>query len=359
MDSKTVIHGAGPGPGGPGVTLDEDRISTLPDHLLQHILSFMRTHDAIRTSVLSPRWRHVWTGIPTFAFSLSGDTARLADSVDKVLALSRSHHVDVLDISIRRPLHMARANVWLQQAVERVHGNISISFFPSAPAADPIVLDLPCGGRTRALSIVFSDNCIGTLRVPPASSAVSSSLTELKLKFLWLDGSRFSDCVSSCCPHLRKLILHTVGDVDPLRLCNDALEDVDLDSAPEGCLQQLQVSSRNLRRLRINILFSPATRFSEVHDGSKVASFRTPRLEDLVWNTSASMHPSRVEFADSLATVRRLDVMLFTHAWVDDADFYHNKLTVWLLQHCSGVRRLEVSLWNSAPDVSTHAYQPI
>jgi hypothetical protein len=44
-----------------------------------------------------------------------------------------------------------------------------------------------------------------------------------------------------------------------------------------------------------------------------------------------------------------------THAWVDDADYVHNKLAVWLLQHCTAVRCLKVGLWNSAPDVSTHA----
>jgi hypothetical protein len=64
-------------------------------------------------------------------------------------------------------------------------------------------------------------------------------------------------------------------------------------------------------------------------------------------------HPSRVEFADSLATVRHLDVNLFSHAWVHHTDCHHNKLAVWLLQHCTGVRCLEVSLWNSAPAVST------
>jgi hypothetical protein len=52
MDSKTAIYGAGP-----GVSLDEDRISTLPDHLLDHILS---------------------------SFPLSDDTAGIAKSVDKV-----------------------------------------------------------------------------------------------------------------------------------------------------------------------------------------------------------------------------------------------------------------------------------
>ncbi|GMI78740.1 hypothetical protein HRI_001543300 [Hibiscus trionum] len=37
-----------------------DRISSLPDHILYHILSFLPTKDAVRTSVVSPRWRYLF-----------------------------------------------------------------------------------------------------------------------------------------------------------------------------------------------------------------------------------------------------------------------------------------------------------
>uniref|UniRef100_A0ACD5W0J7 Uncharacterized protein n=1 Tax=Avena sativa TaxID=4498 RepID=A0ACD5W0J7_AVESA len=350
MGSKISIHDAGP-----GVSLEEDWISNLPDHLLHHILSFVPAQYAVRTSALSRRWRHVWIGLPTYAFSDADtrSTAGFADSVDKVL-VARSHHVDALEISIRHPLHTSRANVWLRRAVERVRGSISI-VFPSnddRSSAAPIVLDLPCGGRAQALSLSFSVAGIGTLRVSPspASAAVSSSsLTELELKLVRLDGSSFSDFVSSCCPHLKKLHVHTFGDMDYLKLSNDALEDLSLQFVTGGGLRQLQVSSRNLRRLSIANVFSSAVRPNEVHDGSKVASLRAPRLEYLSWPCSSTLHPSRVEFADSLATVRHLDVSLITHASVLHTYWFHNQLAVWLLQHCTGVRCLRVSLWNSAP----------
>ncbi|XP_028806319.1 F-box/FBD/LRR-repeat protein At5g22700-like [Neltuma alba] len=45
-----------------------DRLSDLPDHLLQHILSFLPTQEAIATSLLSKRWTSLWTGSPTLHF---------------------------------------------------------------------------------------------------------------------------------------------------------------------------------------------------------------------------------------------------------------------------------------------------
>ncbi|OMO65615.1 hypothetical protein CCACVL1_21470 [Corchorus capsularis] len=49
---------------------EEDRISSLPDSILIHILSFLPTIDAVRT-VLVPRFRHLWHFLPTLTFDHS------------------------------------------------------------------------------------------------------------------------------------------------------------------------------------------------------------------------------------------------------------------------------------------------
>ncbi|XP_076935410.1 F-box/LRR-repeat protein At3g26922-like [Bidens hawaiensis] len=46
-----------------------DRLSFLPDDLILKIFSFVSTKDAVKTSVLSPRWRYVWTSLRHLSFS--------------------------------------------------------------------------------------------------------------------------------------------------------------------------------------------------------------------------------------------------------------------------------------------------
>lgn len=41
-----------------------DRISDLPDEMLQHILSFLGTRKAVQTSLLSKRWVNLWASLP-------------------------------------------------------------------------------------------------------------------------------------------------------------------------------------------------------------------------------------------------------------------------------------------------------
>ncbi|XP_065871856.1 putative F-box/LRR-repeat protein At3g18150 [Euphorbia lathyris] len=51
----------------------EDRISALPDSILQHILSLLpSTKQAIQTGILSKRWENQWTQVPVLIFDSTG-----------------------------------------------------------------------------------------------------------------------------------------------------------------------------------------------------------------------------------------------------------------------------------------------
>jgi hypothetical protein len=49
-----------------------NRISNLSDSLLCHILSFLPTIEAVATSLLSSRWKTVWTLVPNLYFDVDG-----------------------------------------------------------------------------------------------------------------------------------------------------------------------------------------------------------------------------------------------------------------------------------------------
>uniref|UniRef100_A0A6V7QUC9 F-box domain-containing protein n=1 Tax=Ananas comosus var. bracteatus TaxID=296719 RepID=A0A6V7QUC9_ANACO len=44
---------------------DANRINELPDCLLSIIISYLPTGEAARTSLLSSRWRHIWSTSPS------------------------------------------------------------------------------------------------------------------------------------------------------------------------------------------------------------------------------------------------------------------------------------------------------
>ncbi|KAM0060424.1 putative F-box domain, leucine-rich repeat domain superfamily, F-box-like domain superfamily [Helianthus debilis subsp. tardiflorus] len=54
-----------------------DRISTLPQPVLETILCRLSTKDAARTSILSREWRYRWTGIPKLKFKLDKTTIKI------------------------------------------------------------------------------------------------------------------------------------------------------------------------------------------------------------------------------------------------------------------------------------------
>nr|VDC89881.1 unnamed protein product [Brassica oleracea] len=76
-----ILSMANKGRDGDGV----DSISSLPDEILQHILSSLKTATAIKTSTLSKRWRHVWSGTPSLYLVWSGHNFKV-DSMNKTLA---------------------------------------------------------------------------------------------------------------------------------------------------------------------------------------------------------------------------------------------------------------------------------
>ncbi|KAL6657899.1 hypothetical protein ACP70R_005679 [Stipagrostis hirtigluma subsp. patula] len=113
-----------------GREVAQDRISSLCDDLLLKILVLLPLVEAIRTCILSRRWRGVWTRLPRL--ELDDGAARAAGVegfVDLVDGALQHHSVDVdvdeLLIRVSQPtsIDAARLAAWTAFAAERVVGN--------------------------------------------------------------------------------------------------------------------------------------------------------------------------------------------------------------------------------------------
>lgn len=65
---------------------DVDNISKLPNDVLLLILSRLSTEEAIRTSVVSKRWEHVWKQLSHLVFDIPRiiNSTELRDSLNRV-----------------------------------------------------------------------------------------------------------------------------------------------------------------------------------------------------------------------------------------------------------------------------------
>ncbi|XVE50305.1 hypothetical protein DITRI_Ditri01bG0151300 [Diplodiscus trichospermus] len=69
-----------------------DRISSLPDEILCHILSFVPSIDSIQTSILSKRFRYLWRSVPVLDFM---DIICPKDKLEKLVDNALSSHEDL------------------------------------------------------------------------------------------------------------------------------------------------------------------------------------------------------------------------------------------------------------------------
>uniref|UniRef100_A0A0D3GX85 F-box domain-containing protein n=1 Tax=Oryza barthii TaxID=65489 RepID=A0A0D3GX85_9ORYZ len=112
--------GGGGGGGGGGA----DRLSALPDAVLFRIVSHLRARQAVRTSVLSKRWRHVWASAPRV-------DVRHPCACDERADQERLHGFVTTMLLRRRPFapikalrlcwsHDGDANNWIAHAVRQI-----------------------------------------------------------------------------------------------------------------------------------------------------------------------------------------------------------------------------------------------
>ncbi|KAK2647529.1 hypothetical protein Ddye_015018 [Dipteronia dyeriana] len=97
----------------------EDIISKLPDDILIHILSLLETKDAVKTCILSTRWRNLWTLSYNLSFNVF-ETKDFVNFVDNVLSCCQSKDIQNfrLDCSDIEDSELFHVSSWICFAVD-------------------------------------------------------------------------------------------------------------------------------------------------------------------------------------------------------------------------------------------------
>lgn len=116
---------------------NEDWISILPDAVLSHILSLLPIKQAVRTSVLSTRWRYIWALNPSLeltmpSYSSNAKAKRFMDLVDHILVLRNGLHIKRLRFCCPRKCDYPRVSKLICTALKcgvedldlRFNGNV-------------------------------------------------------------------------------------------------------------------------------------------------------------------------------------------------------------------------------------------
>lgn len=188
-----------------------DLISSLPDEVLGKILSFLPTHIAASTSVLSKRWRNILPLVDKLDLcDASGGPLGFPEFVEKTLALFKnSPLIKTFHLNFEHKHEESRVDGWIRTALEL--GVLE-------------ELRLEADGMYRIETEFFTSNTLVDLTICdgfyPAGRLPAGEVFFPALKRLSLFSVAFADCdmyedLVLGCPVLQELFLHYPDDNNP------------------------------------------------------------------------------------------------------------------------------------------------
>ncbi|TVU40405.1 hypothetical protein EJB05_13869, partial [Eragrostis curvula] len=271
MGAKPSCDAAGAG---------KDHLSALPDDTLVLILLRLDTAAAGgRTSVLSRRWRRVWTLLPELRFSFSPAPNLIAAALAAHEAPLRHLFVGAQHAALEPVADCLRA------AARRLSGQLVVENHRSANEVDEEdpAFEIPCFDSATTVSLN-----LGFLGIVMPPAGVFARLTELTLISVWFHGppELIGDAVSSPrCPSLQKLGIKYTFGLANLAIHSESLLQLKLQKMYG--LQQLTVDAPVLQELDVIDCFDW---------NQPIANISAPQLVSLFWKDSYD--PSSVLFGN-------------------------------------------------------------
>ncbi|XP_077244261.1 F-box/LRR-repeat protein 25-like [Tasmannia lanceolata] len=232
---------------------DFDHISEVSEPLLPYILSFCPTKDAVRTSILSSRWRSLWTYIHNLDFSFSMDASGIegfVEFVDRSMSLHKGFKIQKFRLSFGyRERFAPNVNKWIRLALEKQVELLDLDFLGLPSSAN-----IPHGIKLHHFFAFYSSANYypNTFDLSTSFFHVGSSLKVLKLTHCILKSNSLDGLGSLktlCLSHVRL----NGSFLEFIAGC-PMLEDLDLEDC-DG-IPHFQISSPNLqlklKRLKIH-----------------------------------------------------------------------------------------------------------
>ncbi|KAI3464381.1 hypothetical protein Pfo_021044 [Paulownia fortunei] len=316
---------------------DLDRLSCLPDSILTHILSFLDTKSAVRTSVLSKRYQLLWTLSPCLDFKLSEFLTESFDSYDgHVFSQVKNSSVVSFESYVNHVLQL-REHSNLTMFRLSLHKDVGLEFMQNCVdyAAQHKVQHL----RIRAFvkrkpvtlpKLLLTSSSLITLHLHNATShsiELPKSVFLPYLKVLRLKNFEFSDKnfngeVFSGCPSLETLVLSKCS------------------IRPGNKLKILDVNCLNLKNLEIRYWRSPWKCFDE-----HMINVNAPRLAFFKFQG----HLARVNFKEGLPCLEKacIDLCYPTACFMVNASERKQRTSesfLSMLRHICNVKFLSLSL---------------
>ncbi|KAG7553888.1 Leucine-rich repeat 2 [Arabidopsis suecica] len=188
-----------------------DFINSMPDDILNHILSFIPTDLAMRTSVLSKRWRHVWYETPC----LDINVCRLKDgATNQTLTSYTAPKITSFKLLTSLDHNTApEIDSWIEFAISRNVQNLSVfirDFKYRKTYSFPVFFYLSSSLKQLTVTLDFCD-------MIPTCIVSWESLRNLSLRSCRISDESIHNILSGC-PILESLTLDACSLLERLEL---------------------------------------------------------------------------------------------------------------------------------------------
>ncbi|XP_022025526.1 putative F-box/FBD/LRR-repeat protein At4g13965 [Helianthus annuus] len=234
------------------MNVEGDRLSTLPDDLIHKILFFLGIRYAVQTSVLSPRWRYIWTTMPCLGFSsedlhyrrffkfvtrfLSG-----RNNQTKVHCVKLAFHEKDGHLFVERVLEFAFSNNVKQLNITCLYETENVGFlqgFLQRSYETPLSVYNSQSLENLTLSFTYSFTYRSYITIPP--TWYMPALTTLNLLCVVLNAGKTTEKYDSLfwnCANLKNLTLKGCRIMDGseyLNICHHGLSNLTLENGLGG-----------------------------------------------------------------------------------------------------------------------------